>query len=150
MPTALPPQRPFADRCRQIALFEAGGLLIITPAFAWFSGVPIAASLAVLATSAALAAVWNGLFNTVFDWLEGRFTGRTADKRPILLRIAHALGFEGGLLLMTLPLIVGITGMAWVDALMADIGVTLAYVLYTFCFNFAYDRICPIAAVPRG
>lgn len=144
MTPSLPPQRSFADRLRQIALFELGGLLLITPPLAWFSGAPMKTSLALLAISAALAAVWNGIFNTAFDSLEGRFAGRTADKRPTWLRVVHAFGFEGGLLLMTLPLIVVMTEMAWADALIADIGVTLAYVLYTFFFNFAYDRLYPI------
>ncbi|MBS0552647.1 MAG: hypothetical protein JSS47_08980, partial [Proteobacteria bacterium] len=76
---------------------------------------------------------------------EGRLTGRTADRRPFRLRCLHAVGFETGLLLMTLPVIVWWAGMGWVDALVADIGLAAGYTLYALVFNLAYDRVFPIA-----
>lgn len=139
-----PKLRSFWDRVRQILLFEVGGLLLITPPFAWLSGVAIADSVGVLALIALIAAIWNGTYNTGFDWVEGCFTGRTADRRPYYLRALHAVGFEGGLLLMSLPVIMVWTGMGWLEALVADIGLASAYVLYAFVFNLGYDRIFPI------
>nr|WP_222948356.1 PACE efflux transporter [Thauera sedimentorum] len=133
------------DRLRQIALFEVGGLLLITPPFAWASGVPLAESIGLLAVIALIAALWNAGYNTAFDWVEGRLTGRTADRRPLRLRVVHAIGFEGGLLLMSLPVIMAWTGMGWVEALLADIGLAAAYVAYAFVFNLTYDRLFPIA-----
>ena len=141
-----PRLRSLPDRLRQIALFEVGGLLLITPPFVWLSGQPALPSLGLLAILALIASIWNGLFNTAFDWAEGRLTGRTADRRPWSLRAAHAVGFEGGLLLMTLPIIVLWTRMDWLSALIADIGLALAYMVYAFGFNLAYDRMFPIAA----
>ena len=111
-----PKLRSFGDRLRQIALFEIGGLLLVTPPFAWASGVPIAESIGLLAVLALIASIWNGSYNTCFDWVEGRVTGRTADRRPFRLRCAHALGFEMGLFCMTLPIIVWWTAMGWVEA----------------------------------
>lgn len=125
-------------------LFEIGGLVLITPPFAWLSGVPIADSLGLLAIAALIAALWNAVYNTAFDWVEGRITGRTADRRPFALRALQALGFEGGLLLMTLPVIMAWTGMGWLEALVADLGLATAYVIYAFVFNLGYDRIFPI------
>ena len=141
---AAPPLRSLWDRIRQIALFEAGGLLIITPAFAWASGVPMADSLGMLALIALIAALWNAAYNTSFDWVEGRLTGRTADRRPVPLRVAHALGFESGLLIMTLPIVMAWTGMDWLTALVADIALAVAYTVYAFVFNLTYDRLFPI------
>ena len=48
-------------------------------------------------------------------------------------------------LLMTLPVIVWWTGMGWVEALIADIGLAIAYTIYAFLFNLGYDRLFPIA-----
>ncbi len=127
-------------------LFEVGGLALITPPFAWLSGVPMGDSLGLLAVTALIAALWNAVYNTAFDWVEGRLTGRTADRRPVGLRAMHALGFEGGLLLMTLPVIMAWTGMGWVEALIADLGLATAYVIYAFAFNLGYDRVFPIEA----
>lgn len=144
-----PRLRSLPDRLRQIALFEIGGLLLITPPFAWLSGVPVTESLGLLAVLALMAAVWNGAYNTTFDWFEGRLTGRTADRRPFRLRCLHAVGFETGLLLMTLPVIVWWTGMGWVDALVADIGLAASYTVYALVFNLGYDRIFPITPAVR-
>src|SRR5690606_17459831 len=63
-----PKLRSFPDRLRQIAMFEIGGLVLITPPFAWASGVPIRDSIGLLALLALMAAIWNGAYNTAFDW----------------------------------------------------------------------------------
>ena len=120
--------------------------MLITPPFAWASGVPLSESVGLLAVLSLIAAVWNGAYNTAFDWLDGRLTGRRADRRPLRLRAVHAVGFEGGLLLMSLPVIVWWTGMGWVEALVADLALASAYVVYAFGFNLAYDRLFPIEA----
>ena len=61
----------------------------------------------------------------------------------------HALGFESGLLLMTLPILVWWTGMSWIEALVADIGLAITYTVYALLFNLGYDRLFPIAqAIP--
>ena len=146
--SAKPKLRTFPDRLRQIAMFEIGGLVLITPPFAWASGVPIRESIGLLALLALMAAIWNGAYNTTFDWIEGRLTGRTADRRPFRLRALHALGFESGLLVMTLPVIVWWTGMGWVDAMIADIGLAITYTVYALLFNMGYDRVFPIQQAP--
>ena len=142
--TAPPRLRSLPDRLRQIALFEVGGLILITPPYIWLTGQPGGESLALMAALALLASVWNGVYNTAFDWIEGRLTGRPADLRPMLGRCLHALGFESGLLLVSLPIIMWWTGMNWLEALIADIGLALAYVAYAFVFNLIYDRAFPI------
>lgn len=144
MSPASPQLRTLPDRIRQIALFEIGGLLLITPPFIWLSGVPAGDSFLLLAVIALIAALWNAAYNTGFDWVDGRLTGRTADRRPVFWRCVHALGFETGLLLVSLPIIVAWTGMSWLEALLADIGLALAYTGYAFVFNLGYDRLFPI------
>lgn len=146
MSTHSPKLRSLRDRLRQIVLFEIGGLVLITPPFAWASGVPLTESIGLLALLALIAAIWNGCFNTGFDWIEGRLTGRTADRRPYRLRCVHAVLFESGLFTLTLPVIVLWTGMGWMEAIVADIALALTYTLYAFLFNLAYDRMFPIEA----
>lgn len=143
-----PPLRTWPDRVRQVVLFEGIGLLLITPLFAWAAGQEMGTSLGLMALMAALAALWNGLYATLFDYLERHLTGRPADRRPTRLRILHALGFEGGLLLLTLPLIVALTGLGWWAALLADLGLALTYSAYAFVFNLLYDRVFPLGPRP--
>lgn len=143
------PLRSFKDRLRQIALFEGLGLLLITPGFAWASGQPLESSFALLAALSLMAALWNGGYNTAVDWLQAHHFGTRADQRGWRGRVLHALCFEGGLLLLTLPVIVAWTGMAWLTALVADLGLALVYTAYAFVFNLGYDRLFPIAARNR-
>ncbi len=145
MSSQSPKLRSPSDRVRQVILFELGGLALISPLFVWFTGVPVVDSLGLLALIALIAALWNAMYNTAFDWVDGRISGRTADRRPAGLRVFHAFGFEGGLLLVSLPIVMLWTGMGWIDALLADLGLALAYVLYAYVFNLGYDRLFPIA-----
>ena len=145
MVSQTPKLRSPIDRLRQVLMFEVGGLLLITPPFVWLSGVSLLDSLGLLAAIALLAAVWNALYNTSFDWVEGRLTGRTSDQRPVVLRVVHALGFEGGLLIASLPVVMAWTGMDWLQALVADIGLAAAYVVYAYVFNRGYDRVFPVS-----
>lgn len=147
MSSKSPKLRSPLDRARQVLFFEVGGLVLITPPFAWLSGVSPFESLGLLAVLALVAAAWNAIYNTAFDWVEGRMTGRTADLRPPLLRVAHAVGFEGGLLVASLPVVMGWTGMGWLDALVADIGLAVAYMVYAYVFNLGYDRVFPVSEV---
>lgn len=141
-----PPLRSLPDRIRQVILFELVGVFLITPLFALASGEPLLESAGLLAFISLIAALWNAAYCTGFDWLEGRLSGRRADQRPQLLRLAHALGFEGGLLIFSLPVIMAWTGMDFWTALAADIGLALTYAGYAYLFNLAYDRIFPIPA----
>lgn len=145
MTSKIPKMRSPIDRVRQVAFFEIGGLVLITPPFVWLTGVSPLESLGLLAVIAAIAAAWNALYNTSFDWVEGRMTGRSSDKRPVPLRIVHAVGFEGGLLLVSLPVVMAWTGMGLVEALLADIGLAAAYVIYAYLFNLGYDRLFPVS-----
>ena len=139
-----PKLRSPLDRVRQVILFELGGLLLITPPFAWASGVPAGDSIGLLALIALIAALWNAAYTTSFDWLEGRLSGRSADRRTTLWRIVHAAGFELGLLLISLPIVMAWTAMDWRQALLADLGLAAAYVAYAYVFNLGYDRLFPI------
>lgn len=57
------------------------------------------------------------------------------------MRILHAIGFEGGLLIATVPMIAYMLQMSVIDALILDIGLTLCILVYTFIFQWCYDHI---------
>lgn len=139
------PLRTLPDRIRQVLLFEIIGLALMTPLFAWGADEPVMTSVGLMAAMAAVAALWNGLYSSAFDWLEARYAGRQADHRPAIWRSIHAIGFELGLMVATLPLIVSMTHLGWTEALVADLAMALAYAAYAYAFNLAYDRVFPIA-----
>ena len=57
------------------------------------------------------------------------------------MRILHAIGFEGGLLIATVPMIAYMMQMTVIDAFILDIGLTLCILVYTFIFQWCYDYI---------
>ncbi|MBI5716436.1 MAG: PACE efflux transporter [Burkholderiales bacterium] len=136
--------RSARERLLQTLAFEAGGLLIVTPLYAWASRAGAAQSFALLTVLAAVVMSWAALFNTAFDVLEHRLTGRVASARPQRVRLLHALLHEASALLLTWPVIVAMTGADWAAALMTDVALTLAYAGYAYLFHVVYDRWRPV------
>jgi uncharacterized membrane protein len=60
------------------------------------------------------------------------------------LRVAHAVLFELGLLIVLMPFIAWYLGVSLMQALVMDISFALFYLVYAFFFNLAYDRIFPL------
>jgi uncharacterized membrane protein len=56
----------------------------------------------------------------------------------------HAIGLEATSVLATWPLIVMVAHLGWWEALLADIGLTLAYALYGYLFHLVFDRLRPV------
>jgi uncharacterized membrane protein len=92
-------------------------------------------ALAIMLSSVAM--IWNMIYNTIFDrlWPADRV------KRRLPVRIAHALGFEGGFILIGLPLAAWMLNVTLWQALMVEIGFFLFFLPYTVVYNWAYDTL---------
>ncbi len=143
-PVAGAPIRSARERVVQTLGFEAGGLLLVAPLYGLASGSDTGESFALVAALALVVMTWAALYNTAFDLVEHRLTGRVASARPERWRIVHALGHEASAVVVTWPVIVAVTGMGWRAALMADIALTLAYAAYAYVFHRVYDRLRPV------
>jgi len=99
--------------------------------------------------SSAVAIVWNVVFNTLFERWEARQTVRG---RSLARRAAHAIGFEGGLVVTLVPLFAWWLDITLWHALMLDLGLLLFFLVYTFAFNWVFDRVfgLPASALPVG
>ena len=84
------------------------------------------------------ALVWNMIFNHGFEKFEVKQGWK---QRTVKIRILHAVGFEGGLLLFTVPMIAWMMNMTLWQALWLDIGLALAIMVYTFIYQWCYDVI---------
>ena len=88
------------------------------------------------------------LFNLVYNWFFDRFdvrAGRIPTERNVPRRILQAVGFEVGLMVTSLPIVVWWLGLSILQALVMDIVVTSFVVVYTFVFTWSYDRLYPVA-----
>jgi uncharacterized membrane protein len=104
------------------------------------------ASVAAVAASA-IAVVWNLVFNTLFERWESRQATRG---RSFRRRVAHAIGFEGGLIFTLVPLFAWWLDISLWQAFVLDLGLIVFFLVYTFAFNLAFDKVfgLPASALP--
>ncbi len=136
--------RSISDRLRHTISFEIIGLLIATPLGAFAFGLPLADVGVVGLGTSLVAALWNYVYNLGFDHALVRLKGDTS--RGVGLRVAHAVLFEGGLMVMLMPIIAWYLGIGLVEAFLMDVSFSLFYMGYAFVFNLAYDRVYPVAS----
>jgi len=83
------------------------------------------------------ATLWNGVFNFLFDRLQKKFDF----SRTVLVRIAHAFAFEGGLVFLTVPMVAYALSVNFITAFALEAALLLFFLPYSFVFNFIYDKI---------
>lgn len=136
--------RTTRDRIRHALSFEIIGILIVVPLGAIGFGIPVAHIGVLTITCATIATLWNYVYNLGFDRIMYRRLGTTHKMLP--LRILHALLFECGLLIVTLPIIAFYLGIGIWQALIMDLAFAAFYLIYAFVFNWTYDHVFPIPA----
>ncbi|MBY0240421.1 MAG: PACE efflux transporter [Burkholderiaceae bacterium] len=104
------------------------------------------ASIAAVASST-IAVVWNLFYNTLFEAWEARQVTRG---RSVARRVAHALGFETGMLLMLVPLFAWWLEISLWHALVLDFGLVLFFLAYTFAFGWLFDTVFGLPASARA
>jgi uncharacterized membrane protein len=134
--------RTTADRIRHAVSFEVIGINIATPLAAFAFHLPGGDSAVIVVASATVAMLWNYVYNLGFDHAMQRLTGGTA--KTTRIRIAHAVLFELGLLMIMLPLVAWYLQISIWQALVMDIALALFYMGYAFVFNWGYDRVFPL------
>ena len=84
------------------------------------------------------ATIWNYVWNTLFERAERRFgwTGRGA-----LIRAIHAFGYEGGVLVFTIPLVAFMLGVSLGEAFMIEGSLLVFFLIFTYVYSWAFDKI---------
>ncbi|MEG3134939.1 multidrug/biocide efflux PACE transporter [Rouxiella sp. T17] len=115
--------------------YEIIALLICAPVAAWAMNKPIfdMGVLSILLSTAAM--IWNVVYNSLFD----HFWPVNKVKRTLPIRIAHALGFEGGFILLGLPIAAGWLQIGLLEAFVLELGFFLFFLPYTLIYNWLYD-----------
>ncbi|MBF0657843.1 PACE efflux transporter [Psychrobacter sp. NG25] len=134
--------RTTKDRIRHTLGFEIVGLIIFVPLASWLFGFDIHAIGLIAVAGSIIATVWNYFYNLLFDHSMVKLRGNAHKTVPI--RLLHAFLFEGGLLLLFLPMIAWYLGISLWQAFMMDITMATFYVVYAFFYNLSYDKVFPI------
>ncbi|CAJ0712673.1 multidrug/biocide efflux PACE transporter [Ralstonia mannitolilytica] len=130
-------QKTPAERLVHALTFELVAMLICAPLFSWLMDLPLAEMGVMTLMFVAVAMVWNMVFNAIFERVERRYRL----SRTVILRVVHACLFEGGLVLMLVPLAAWWLDVGLWEAFVLDIGIMLLFLPYTFFFNLAYDHL---------
>lgn len=134
--------RTTKDRIRHTLGFEIIGLIIFAPLASWVFGYDLHLMGVIAVVASIIATVWNYFYNLLFD--HGMLKLRGDVHKTMLIRVLHALLFEGGLLLLFMPMIAWYLSISLWEAFMMDIAMATFYVVYAFIYNLAYDKVYPI------
>lgn len=130
-------------RVTYVALYELFAVAATSFGLAALTGESAAHSSVIATVTAAIAVAWNVIWNSLFERWEARQARRG---RSLWRRIAHALGMEGGLVLMLVPLFAWWFGVGLWQAFIMDLWLLLYFLVYTFVFNWTFDRIFGLPA----
>lgn len=121
-----------------VTLYEAIAIVVASFGFAALTGADLerAGTLSVMAS--VIAVLWNLAFNGLFERWESRQAVRG---RSIRRRIAHAIGFEGGLVAILVPLVAWWLEISLWEAFLLDLVLVVFFLIYTFVFAWAFDRV---------
>jgi uncharacterized membrane protein len=138
--------RTTPDRIRQAVSFEVIGLIVVIGFGTLVLGYSMVDFGLLGAIGATIATAWNYIYNLLFDHALLRYTG--TPRKTFKLRVAHAIGFELGLMVMFLPIVTRILNISLMEALIIDLGFIAFYLVYAFVFTWAYDTLFPIGPPP--
>ncbi|MBC70236.1 MAG: hypothetical protein CL492_15370 [Acinetobacter sp.] len=117
--------------------YEVILLVIIAIALSFIFSMPLEVTGILGTIMAVISVIWNMIFNHYFEKIEHKYQWQ----RTIRIRILHAIGFEGGLMLATIPIIAYMMNMSFIEALILDFGLTMCILVYTFIFQWCYDIV---------
>ncbi|AXQ22193.1 AceI family chlorhexidine efflux PACE transporter [Acinetobacter wuhouensis] len=112
-------------------------LVIIAIALSFIFEVPMEVTGTLGIAMAVTSVVWNMVFNHFFE----KYEQHKKLQRTIRVRILHAIGFEGGLMLATIPMVAYAMDMTILQAILLDLGMTSCILVYTFIFQWCYDLV---------
>lgn len=134
-------------RVLYVSLYELIAIAIVTATLLLATDEGLGSSTGLAVGSSAIAVGWNLVFNSLFERWEKRQRTRG---RSTARRVAHAIGFEGGLLLWLVPFFAWWLGVSLWQALLMDLGLLLFFLVYTFVFTWVFDRLFGLPAAAAG
>ena len=117
--------------------YEAILLVIIALVLSYVFEMPMQVTGGLGIAMAVTSVLWNMLFNHYFEKLEAKHQLR----RTFKIRVLHAIGFEGGSMLATIPMVAYALEKSMMQAFLIDLLMTLSILLYTFIFQYCYDHV---------
>lgn len=130
-----------------VVLYEGFAIVGASWGLALLSGSGLGPAGVAAVMASAIAVIWNLVFNHLFEAWEAR---QAVKGRGVWRRVAHAVGFEIGLLAALVPLFAWWLDVSLWHALVMDVALAVFFLCYTFVFTWAFDRVfgLPASALP--
>lgn len=148
--TATPPRATGLQGAKRrvvfVGLYELIAIIVSSLLF-MATGQDSGASGVMAVVASTIAILWNLTFNWLFERWELR---QTQKGRSLLRRIVHAVGFEGGIAAMLIPLMAWWFEITLWQAVVMEAGLLVFFMVYTFVFNWCFDRIFGLPASAQG
>lgn len=129
---------PRTRRVLQAVLYEVGAILVVGPILSLVFGEPMGSSLGLAAVLSTIALTWNYVFNTMFEAWERRQVSR---ERTLSRRVLHGSGFEGGLVVLLVPVMAWWLETTLLTAFIANLGLLAFFFVYAIGFTWAFDTV---------
>ncbi|WP_298831067.1 PACE efflux transporter [uncultured Piscinibacter sp.] len=138
---------PKTRRVVQAVLYEVFAIAFVGPVLSVIFDEPPASTLGLAVVLSSIALGWSYLFNTIFEYCESRQAVRG---RTFTRRLAHGVGFEGGLTVILVPVMALWLNTSPLSAFLANLGLLAFFFVYAIAFTWAFDRVfgLPTSAAP--
>ncbi|MEJ5991342.1 PACE efflux transporter [Ramlibacter sp. PS3R-8] len=129
---------PRTRRVLQAILYETFAIAFVGPVLSVAFDKPAASTLGLAFVLSSIALAWNYVFNAIFERWEARQSVRG---RSFARRLAHGIGFEGGLVILLVPVMAWWLEISFFDAFLANLGLLVFFFVYAIAFTWAFDRV---------
>lgn len=127
-------------RVLHMVLFELVAIILFAPIAAFVLDKSVMEIGALGGIISLIAMLWNFLYNCGFDMIELALN-RNRFQRSVITRVIHALCFELGLLIVTVPLVAFWLRMTLLQAFLVDIAFVVFFLVYAFVYNWVFDAV---------
>jgi uncharacterized membrane protein len=129
---------PRTRRVLQAVLYEVFAIAFVGPVLSLAFDKPPLSTLGLAVVLSSIALGWNYVFNTLFERWESRQSVRG---RSLARRVAHGIGFEGGLVILLVPVMSLWLDISPLNAFLANLGLLAFFFVYAIAFTWAFDRV---------
>ncbi len=129
---------PRNRRILQAILYEVVAIAVVGPLLSFAFDEPQSSTFGLAVVLSTIALTWNYVFNWMFERWESRQVVRG---RSFVRRLAHGIGFEGGLAIILIPVMSLWLRITPLEAFIANLGLLVFFFFYAIVFTWAFDRV---------